>query len=495
MIDGFNTYSGVTSISEGNLLIRNGRSSLGVGGAGNHVFITGNGSISTNNGIVIGSANSRKDILVGPLSGGQTIMNASGDTTYLYGNITIDNVDLAGQALFTPLINVGANSLLIVDGNITGGSTAITSDVVATSSRVLSTAGSSSGFMILRGQLGDKLDPQGNAIPVPGLVSTLPNANVPTLRSNQNELFRFTITGDEQLNVTMERQTNAAGRLTLDSGILYVSYDPVQSGNDGTGFWSNAAISRISGGNSNADITANGNSSQHGFTIGGGGNTAIFLGQPGSNGISGQQFNMTSWSLAAGNTTYLGGINESGSIGFGTGNGTLTLNKQARLYAMAGGTVNFNMRYGGAQSIQKTGRGDVVYQFTGAALAASDTSSFELGGGRFIIDHQGTNVARFGNAGNFTFRGGSLVSLGRSDAAFTASYSTETGASRTVNFGAGTNEIVAQTRGQNLSVTLGNTNTTNGNVTRSNGAAVNFVENASAGGLQLCSCVLAWPIL
>jgi autotransporter-associated beta strand protein len=483
ILDGMNTYSGLTTVSDGNLFLRNGRMSGGAGGPGNGYKIEGNGQLLTNSGIILGTAAAPEDILVGTLQGGQVILQAQNDLTSYFGDITVDNVDAAGQTLFTPLISAsGGNATLIINGDIYGGDTPISNDVLAIDSRILSTAGSANSQIILRGQIGDR-GVGGVATPVGSVISTLPT--LAGVRTNENEVFRFTVEGNEQLNVTMEKQYAAAGRLTLNQGVLNISYTPAPASPDGGGFWTTTAISRIAGADSTSSFAVNGNTTFHGFTIAGGSNTFLFLGQPGKDGISGQNFNMASWNVAAGNNTWIGGVNETGSVTFGTGAGSLVLAKAVRLYGMSGGTVNMNVRLGGNVLTQKIGRGTVTLQNTNAGTTASDTGSFELGGGTMIIDHSGQNAARFGNAGNFTFRGGSLISKGRTDALFAASYSNEAGAVRTVGFTSGGSEIAAETTAaQNLTITIGNTNATNGVLTRAVGATASLVENQSAGGVS-----------
>lgn len=498
VLDGFNTYTGVTTVSEGTLLVRNGRSGLGAGGAANYVKIEGQGSLNTTSGITIGSAALPKNILVGTLQGSQTVLNAGNDLTEFYGDVVVDNVDVAGQTIFTPLINVGGNSSLIINGNIYAGRilpngtiadpSAIVSDVQAIDSRVVSTAGSANGYIIVRGQIGDR-GTGGIVAPVSGIVSSLPTGSSITRGAagsstvtNENEVLRFIVEGNDTLNVTMERQHAAAGRLLLNQGVLTIGYDPAAPGNDGTGFWTNTALSRIANGDSNAVSDSNnlGNNigaTQHGFAIGGGNNTMLFMSRPG------QFFNMTSWRVLGGGTSWVGGINESGTTTFGTGNGSLSLDKAVRFYAMGGGTVELNMRLNGNQGVQKIGRGEFVLQQT-TLNSGSDTHSFELGGGTFKIDHNGANQARFGNQGNWNFRGGSLISLGRTASAFSAGYGTDANGARTITFGAGGTEIEARTTAaQNLTITFGNTSGTNGILNRTLGATVNFVENNAAGGI------------
>ncbi|MCX6853607.1 MAG: autotransporter-associated beta strand repeat-containing protein, partial [Verrucomicrobia bacterium] len=485
VLDGQNTYSGLTTISEGTLVLRNGRFSGGAGGPGNGYRIESSGNLITSSGINLGSATGAEDILVGLIQGDQTILNVQNDLTNYYGNIILDNVDAAGQTLFVPRVNVAGNSTLIINGNITGGSSVVNSDVNAIDSRLLTTNGSGNGFILLRGQIGDQLL-SGAAAPVANTVSALGTS---ATLSNENEVLRFQITGSNDLNFTMERQYASAGRLLLDQGVLNIGYNPSALGSDGSGFWTTAALSRIANRDSNnifdtTNAGHNGNTSAHGFTIGsGGGNTALFLGQSGKDGVSGQFFNMASWRVSGGNTTHVGGINETGSVTFGDGTGSLSLDKAVRFYAMAGGTVNLNMRINNGNSFQKVGRGELVLQNT-LLNSGSDTHSFEPGGGTLRVDHTGQNVARMGGSGNVTLRGGRFISTGRTDAAATGNYGTATDAARTIAFTSGGNEIVAQTiAAQNMTLTLGNTNADNGNLTRSSGATANFVENNLAGGV------------
>ncbi|MEQ1747983.1 MAG: autotransporter-associated beta strand repeat-containing protein [Prosthecobacter sp.] len=495
VLDGMNTYSGLTTVSDGSLLLRNGRMSGGAGGTGNGFKIEGNGNLLTSSGIILGSAASPEDIFVGVIQGDQTVLQAQNDLTSYFGDITVDNIDVAGQAIFTPRVNAsGANSTLIINGDIYGGNTAISNDVSAIDSRIITTNGSSNGHIILRGRLGDK-GVGGVPTPVSGVVASLQSGTSITqgagsaVVTNENEVLRFQITGNNDLNFTMEKQTAAAGRLLLDAGVLTISYNPADPANEGTGFWTTTALSRIANRDSNGVFNStnagnNGNAAMHGFTIGsGGGNTALFLGQSGSAGVAGQFFNMASWRVSGGNTTHVGGINETGTVTFGDGTGSLSLDKAVRLYAMGGGTVNLNMRLNGAQTIQKVGRGTLVIQNTGLN-SASDSGFFDLGGGTTIVDHSGQNVARFGNAGSFNFRGGSLVVKNSTTAASSFGYSTDTAAvGRVISFTAGGSEIVSESVGQNLmTLNLGNNNANNNasNLNRSVGATANLVETINS---------------
>lgn len=479
LLDGANTYSGLTTISEGVLFLRNGRTALGVGGAGNGVMIIGNGGLNSGNGIQVGTAAAREDIYVGALQGDQQIMRNDNDVTNWYSNVTIDNVDAAGQAIFTPRIRTDNSATSILNGNIFGGSTPITNDVVAIDSRIVQFDSAGNNVFIIRGQIGDKDDGSGNAIPIPDPISTLPTLT--GVRTNENEVLRVTFAGgSDDTNFILDRQYNAAGRLTLARGTTIINYDPTGGGLDGTGFWTNTALSRIPNADSTTTTFAvNGGTTQQGFVLGTTGNTfnALFLAR------AGQTFNMASWSTVGTGAKVVGGLNTSGTVTYGNGSGSLSIaSAAAQLYAADGGTVVFNQRMAGTIGIAKIGRGTVELQNTGVATASD--SSFELAGGTLVLNHNGQNVARVGNQ-NATFGGGVFQAQTNTSAATLLNLATDNAAGRVVSFRAGANEIIAEARsGQNMTVNMGNgnANNTTANLTRTAGGTANFVEWSNGSG-------------
>jgi len=486
ILDGMNTFTGPLTVSEGTLLLRNGRFSAGAGGGG--IVVTGNGALVTGNGIQVGSAAGPEDIYVGVLQGNRTILQVTNDLTNYYGDIIVDNVDAAGMPLFTPALIVDGNASLILNGDIYGGSTPISQDTAQNDSRFLTTNGSGAGYLILRGQVGDR-GIAGSAAPIQDPVSAY--ASLSGTRTNENEVFRFQITGSsDDLNVAMDQQYDAAGRLMFERGVLVLNYTPGAAGSDGSGFWTDTALSKIPGGNANSVFSTNAstsatnnNSALHGFLLGAGGTTAMFLSKPG------QTFNLSSWRVSNNNsaTAWIGGLNDTGVVTYGADGGNLTLEKTLRFYQMSGGSANLNMRVSNGNTLTKVGRGALTLLNTNAGTTASDTNSFELGGGTLIVDHSGQAavVARIGPSGTSTFRGGSFVVRSNNAIATTASYSTDTGGTRTVQFTAGGTEIIAETvntgTARDMTLQLGNSSN-NSPVLRSTGATANFVENAAAGG-------------
>ena len=486
-LQGANTYAGVTTVSEGLLDGRHGRSSFGIGGEGNGIVVIGSGSLRTNNGVTVGSASAREDIYVGILAGDQQFQNVENDLTQWFSNITIDNVDAAGHVIFTPRIRAENSATNLIMGHIAGGDTRITNDVLAIDPRTVEFNSAGNNVFIMRGQFGDRYV-GGVAAPIADPISQLPT--LAGVRTNENEVLRVNLGGgSDETNLVLGRNYNSAGRLTIIRGTLIADFDPASV--DGSGFWTSAAISKIP--NADSVTTAfdiNGGTAQQGFTLGTATNNygAIILARPG------QVFNMASWTMAGSGAKFIGGINESGTVTFGNGTGSLTVTGATpNLYATDGGTVVFDQRFTGnvgtspsAFGIFKAGRGQVTLQNT--SLAAAGDSNFVIGGGTLLLNHTGSSVQALVGNQNARFDGGTLISLASTGANTTASFATNDDANRVLNFNLGGTEIVARTvnagTARNMVVNMGNgnANATTSNFTRGLGVTANLVEDSAAGG-------------
>ena len=494
VLDGANTYSGLTTVSNGTLFLRNGRQALGAGGDGNGVVLEGLGAINSGNGIQVGTPDAFENILVKPVSGDIQVMRVDNDTTRWFSNVTIDNVDLAGMVVQTPRIGAANAATSIIMGNIYGGSTPITHNVNATLSRIVQ-ADAGNNVMIFRGVFGDKMDPlTGKAVPIPDTISTLPS--LAGTRTNQNEVLRVTLAGSLETNFMLENQHNAVGRITLSNGNMLVTYDPQAAGNDGTGFWTNTALSRIIGADSTSTaFSFNSGVNQQGFTMGLG---ALFLTR------EGQHFNMATWSASGNGVKFVGGLNTSGTVTFGNPAATGTLNisnssssttaAPVRAYAAAGGTVNINMLISGNPGTTttltdigfvKVGRGTIILSNTNRNTASN--TNFELGGGVLVIDQSGQNVARLG-AADAILSGGVLQVQANTAANTAVNYATTSAVNNVLQLRTGGSEIIAEARSsRNMTINLGNNNANNNvaNLTRTPGATLNFVAWNNGGGTPL----------
>jgi autotransporter-associated beta strand protein len=473
---GANTYTGLTTVTEGVLDIRNSKG-LGVGGLGNGVVVTGNGELRTNSGIRVGTAAAREDIYVGIHSfEGAQVMRVEADLTQWFSNVTIDNVDASGQPIFTPRIRTDNSATSIIMGDIAGGDTLISNDVLAIDSRVVQFDTAGNNVFILRGVIGDRYV-GGVAAPIADPISFLPT--LAGTRTNENEVLRVTLAGGSlESNFILDRQYNAAGRLRVAQGILLINYTPGAPGSDGTGFWTDTALSKIP--NADSSTTAfniNGQTSHQGFSLETGG---LFMTK------AGQVFNMASFSTSSNAVKYFGGINETGTVTFGDGTGTLTLggNVVAQLYAADGGTVVFNQRMIGNPATfgyVKNGRGTV--ELLNSTAGAGD-SQFVIAGGTLVFRHSGATPAALTADQNVRFDGGTFIAIASSDGNTTTNLATNNAASRVVNYLIGGTEIVARTSNtgtaRNMTINMGNA--TAGNFTRALGATGNLVEDSSAGG-------------
>jgi autotransporter-associated beta strand protein len=514
VLDAQNTYTGKTYVNEGVLFARAGRNALGQGGAGNGIVVQGLGDLRLTNGVIIGSAGAPKDLEVGVLTNdGQQILRSENGNNFLYGDIIYDNVDSVRHAnpAARPRISVNTNQSLTIHGDIYGGTSAVTEDATYVDSRLITLEGA--GFIRVGGQIGDR-GVDGSARPVTDLVKS--GRTVTGDSINENQVFRLHISSNQDLNVSLDSQYNAAGRLALDQGTLLINYDPAAPGNDGAGFWTTEAISKVAlaptgtaagevplWGNSNpVNIitnntgavvnTGNGNTSMHGFSMGGlnigAGNQAVFLTKPG------QHFNMGTWTVSGnGGTALLGGLNTSGTVKYGTGRGTITLGRTTRLYAMPGGTVEFDYRFSGG-TIQKLGRGTVVINNTTTTndtsiITNSDTHNIDVAGGTLVVDLDNSNSAinlrRIGDSGNFSGNGGTFLGRGYNTGATvqarTLSIGTTDG-SRLMQFQSGNTQIISEARGiHGFTLAMGN-GTNNSALTRNEGATATFVEYNSTGG-------------
>lgn len=497
-LDGRNTYSGLTTVADGTLYLRNSMA-LGATGAGNGVVIDGGGSLMLATGInvgsVLGNANidalGPQDILVRQtVADGQTALRSDGQVNRYLGDLIVDNVDSAGLSnhleAFTGSINnrfrirytANNNATLIHAGDIFGGSTPITNDLTITGSRYVSTDASGNGYILMKGQFGDR-GVGGEAAAVANPVSQSPSSGTVT---NVNELLRFYVGNNDELNVNVYQPWDAVGRIEMMRGFLRYLGDPldVTSGGD---FYTTDARSKIPVAN---------NFNQAGFQIGG----SILDNSAGDNSITaflltraGQTFKLTNWTLTGNannnnGTVTIGGENETGAVIFGdaTQNSTITLGRNVRLYANDGGTVEFDARLNGGQAIVKAGRGTVV--LNGNQVGGANASNLMIAGGELQLDFTLNNSVFVASDSTFNLAGGTLAVIGNPSAATTQGIAT--GANdNAINIRTGGTEVIARTTAnQNTTLNLGRfVSTSDGAViNRSLGGTVNFVEDQAAGG-------------
>lgn len=417
-LDAPNYYTGLTTVSYGNLYVRHDKAL----GSSPQLQVAGYGNLV----LGLGSRITGVDIYIGAIAGVNNALQIENNSVWA-GNIIIDNVDSGGATAyarsFLPRIFSNTTGLASIDGNIYGGSTAIGSGA-RTDSRIFSTYTGAFGLLYLNGVVQD------NAAGV---------LTGPIDIYNQSQVLRMEVTANnDESAVQIGQQYNAAGRINIDRGALYFS---------GNGdFYTAAAAATVNSAPLNPMIGLQmGGRSLTSDNGRGAANLAFFLLSSGAN------FNLKSWQVGvdtsdpnniAGNYVYgegnttgnttLGGVNTTGTVSFGTGDGsilftqaTTAYTRDLGLFAATHGTVNLNVNLvdGGSlvsSSITKQGGGQV--NLLGSSAGDSTVEGVNVMGGILALAGYDTNLnRRVGNGAYLTLAGGTLAMDG-SGASFTENF-------------------------------------------------------------------------
>ncbi len=476
-LDNTNTYSGPTTISEGNLIVRD----QGAFGSSGTVTIEGYGQLLLELGTEIVGV----DLLVGSLDTSRSVLRTNDGHNRWGGDIIIDNVDNLGNTIAEARINVNNREVLSIDGDIYGGqltgstSTPIRTDTALNNGRIVSTDGSSAGIINLNGRFMD--------------TATGPITD-PINGTNENQVLRFEVQGNDETVVNVRQQWHSAGNIIHEQGILRWEGD----GN----FWSDEAAAVMSPNNSQSGyIQGTGTSGE---------DLALVLTKPG------QVFNISRWNIDGDNAantnkgnTMIAGTNTTGEVSFGTGEDRIFwVNDNAvrdlTVFAAEGGTVNVDARLqdGGnnvTSSITKIGRGTV--NLRGGQNAAGNVEHVILTGGLLRLGDYGGTFAgsgqrRVDDGAAVTFAGGGIQLDGTGSTADVTENLTSTDTQVTtigtqVLSGA-TQVIVTSDVGRTTTLNIGDATTP---LTRNNGgtlhyrkvdnggtAVVTFNSNGAVGG-------------
>lgn len=417
MLQTANDYNGNTYIDQGLLYARHDRAL----GNGTHVYVSGAGGLIASHGVHI----TGKTIEIGMINGNNLGLALQEGASW-GGEIIIDNVDSAGGSsynrTFTPRIYQDTSFRSSIHGNIYSGTSEIGGAGI-TDSRMFSTYDTSNGILDLRGMVRDT---------AAGAVSG------PITTANQNQVLRMELVSNNSENtVQFWNAHDAAGRIRLIQANL------VFQGNGN--FYSDEAAAAIESAIGNAMV---------GFQMGGrsvmssdgsaNDDLSFFLAN------SGSLFNLSSWEVGvdstdeenssgadnfnrgnvSGNST-MGGLNTSGSVTFGTGAGVILFNnmtrfdaynRDLRLHAALGGTVNINAALidggeGVASSITKVGGGTV--NLNGSSIGDSTLEGVNVLGGMLVLTNYDVNANRRVGQGADVLLGGGMLVMDGGDASFT----------------------------------------------------------------------------
>jgi autotransporter-associated beta strand protein len=390
-LSGNNTYSGVTTISAGNLTISHANA-LGATGAGSGTSIASGAVLQLSNNITIGETISLNST---GISNGGGIRNTSGNNTIsgaitsgassritsyggnltLTGGYTGNGVALSlGAAAANTSITVRDNAINLGAGGFTAFGTSTGSNII-----VLGVAGNTFGSVninyasTLRTDVANAWN--SNATLVMGSPSgeAVGAANLLNLNGNSQAFASLT---SYTVNSTSAITSASAATLTVN-GSSSTTYNGTITG----------AISLVKAGSSTQTLAGN-NTYSGNTTVAGG---TLLLSGTGTLG--------TSTISITGGTLDMGGkslTNTLGSLTAGTlSNGTLT--NDGSDYALQNGTVSAILA--GTNSVNKTGSGTVT-------LSGSNTYSggTTISAGTLQVGHANA----LGTSGNITFSGGTM---------------------------------------------------------------------------------------
>jgi len=406
-LESANSYTGDTNITMGLLYARHHQAL----GQSTRVNLSGSGGLY----VGLGSRIEGVDLYIGKISGNNVVLSGQNDGSYWGGNIIMDNTDAAGSAgaygrNFTPNIRAENSTIFTIAGNIYGGATPVSA---ASDSRIFSTYTGGAGILSIRGQIRDTET---------GAVSS------PVTALNQQNVLRMEVSAtNDEANVQLWQQYDAAGRIIVSRGVLRYA---------GTGdFYTAAAAAAQNPTNPMSGFQLGGRSlisTSHGI---GAHNVAFLLANAGST------FNLASWyvgvditdpsnsngngSYGLGNTTgnaTIGGENITGTVTFGTGTGSIfftqnpngtAYDRDLSLLASRNGTVDMMVNFldGGNKvnsSITKIGAGTV--NLLGSSAGASTVEGVNVLGGLLALSNYGANAnSRVGNGAYLTLGGGVLA--------------------------------------------------------------------------------------
>lgn len=468
--DNANSYTGTTTIAEGLIDLRH---SQGLGGS-TRVEVVGTASLYMELGVEVADT---VDLVITDMASSHTVLRSNSGHNIWNGDVIIDNVDALGQVIFTPYMNVSTGDTLTVNGTIYG--TALTNpssrDINLHDPRILSTE-SSAGIININGSFQDTAN---------GAIGATVGS------TNENDLLRFMVTGNDQLVVNVRQQWNAAGRLYMEQGILRYEGE----GN----FWSDEAAAAI--------VPTHGHSGMRfaGSSSGDVANINFVLTK------DGQKLNIDRFDIGSGGSSdnyndrgniVLSGANTSGTVTFGNGKSAIVYGasdsarshtRDLAVFAAGGGTVNMDFRLDDSDtdvhtSFTKIGNGVVNLRGDNTSTSG-DVEQVNVAGGLLRLTNYGTSTgARFDNGAMVVFAGGSLEmdgvgSIANETENFTGTavggaITAPVGSALTVVGPGSSNVIVTSDAGRTTTLNLGASTV---GLDRQSGGTLNFVENDNGG--------------